>query len=104
MNTPISPAQNTNPKPNNSFKKDGQQRTVLAIRASVPGDVRRFALNLCPGPLAEDEASQPAPSEVLAHFNPRRIYKGGAIAYNSRRCVFFWAFVHVFSIYHLDLN
>jgi hypothetical protein len=87
--------------PTNSLKKpttttaaDGDtppNRTVLAIRASVPPEVRRFAFNLCPGPLSAEEAGEPAPSEVLAHFNPRRIYKGGAIVYNSRR----WVWVYI---------
>ncbi len=57
---------------------------MLALRVSVTGDAKRFALNLCPGPLTPADGQEPAPKEILAHFNPRRIYKNGSIVYSAR--------------------
>ena len=63
------------------------KHNVLVIRASAAPDAKRFALNLCPGPMAPEsiEAMEPAPKDILAHFNPRRIYKNGSIVFNARR-------------------
>ncbi|KAM3572517.1 hypothetical protein VYU27_005492 [Nannochloropsis oceanica] len=57
---------------------------ILALRITIAADAKRFAVNLCPGPLPPDDAHEPAPKEILAHINPRRIYKNGSIVYNSR--------------------
>jgi len=71
------------PHPKNRLRGNNKKK-VLALRVTITSDAKRFALNLCPGPLPPEDTSEPAPKEILAHFNPRRIYKNGSIVYNSR--------------------
>jgi len=72
------------PSPPFSRLRGNNKKKILALRITVAADAKRFALNLCPGPLPPEDTSEPAPKEILAHFSPRRIYKNGSIVYNSR--------------------
>lgn len=51
---------------------------------TVASTAKRFTINICPGPLAPEEGQEVAPKDVIAHFNPRRIYKNGSLVYNAR--------------------